>query len=183
MKKLNLILFSLILFSKTFASAGEFIHGKLRIIDGDTIAINNQKIRLFGIDAPEIRQICKDKFLRDYNCGVKSKNALERAVSEKLTKAKSLTIKQRPNDKVWCISKEKDRYKRILGICAVDRIDLAGPHLNFTLNAWMVKFGNAVAYKRYSSFFLEFEEEAKLNKRGIWQGKFERPEQWRRKNK
>ena len=43
--------------------------------------------------------------------------------------------------------------------------------------------GNAVAYKRYSKAFLKHEDEAKINKRGIWQGEFERPEQWRRKNK
>ena len=51
-----------ILFSKPFASAEEFIHGKLRIIDGDTIVIKNQKIRLWGIDAPEMKQICKNGF-------------------------------------------------------------------------------------------------------------------------
>ena len=47
----------------------------------------------------------------------------------------------------------------------------------------MVSSGNAVAYKRYSKTFLKHEDEAKINKRGIWQGEFERPEQWRRKSK
>ena len=73
MKKPSLILFSLILFFKSFASAGEFIHGKLRIVDGDSIVINNQKIRFWGIDAPEMKQICKNEFKKNYNCLVNDK--------------------------------------------------------------------------------------------------------------
>ena len=57
------------------------------------------------------------------------------------------------------------------------------PINDFTLNAWMVRNGYAVAYNRYSKLFREFEEEAKTNKNGVWRGEFERPEQWRRKNK
>ena len=106
MKKLSLILFSLILFSKTFASAEEFIHGKLRIVDGDSIVINNQKIRLWGIDAPEMKQICKNEFKKNYNCGIESKKSLERAILEKLPKPKNLNVKYEPNNEVWCITKE-----------------------------------------------------------------------------
>ena len=183
MKKLSLILFSLILFLKSFASAGEFIHGKLRIVDGDSIVINNQKIRLWGIDAPEMKQICKNEFKKNYNCGIESKKSLERAILEKLPKPKNLNVKYEPNNEVWCITKGKDRYKRILGICAVEHNDLLMPINDFTLNAWMVRNGYAVAYNRYSKLFIEFEEEAKTNKNGVWRGEFERPEQWRRKNK
>ena len=57
------------------------------------------------------------------------------------------------------------------------------PINDYTLNAWMVRFGHSVAYIRYSKLYKEFEEEAKTNKRGVWRGEFERPEQWRRKNK
>ena len=185
MKKLSLILFSFILFLKPFASAEEFIHGKLRIIDGDTIVIKNQKIRLWGIDAPEMKQICKNGFKKNYNCGIKSKKALEEVIEKKLTKAINMSASPRkinPNDSlVICKTKGKDKYRRVLGICAVDRLSLF--HINNSLNAWMVSSGNAVAYKRYSKAFLKHEDEAKINKRGIWQGEFERPEQWRRKNK
>ena len=34
------------------------IYGVPKIIDGDTLHINNKKIRLEGIDAPEIKQQC-----------------------------------------------------------------------------------------------------------------------------
>ncbi len=182
MKKLSLILFSFVFFFlKSSVTAEEFIHGKFRIIDGDTIVIKNKKIRLFGIDAPEMKQICTNEFKKNYNCGAKSKKALEKAISEELTKTKNLSVKYKKNYNVWCKTKGKDRYKRIIGICAVDQISLF--HLDNTLNAWMVSSGNAVAYKRYSKTFLKHEDEAKINKRGIWQGEFERPEQWRRKSK
>ena len=184
MKKLSLSLFSIILFSSIISSAISFekiIIGKANVTDGDTIKINDQKIRLFGIDAPEMKQICTNKFKKNYNCGAKSKKALEKAISEELTKTKNLSVKYKKNYNVWCKTKGKDRYKRIIGICAVNQISLF--HLDNTLNAWMVSSGNAVAYKRYSKAFLKHEDEAKINKRGMWQGEFERPEQWRRKNK
>ena len=88
MKKLSLSLFSIILFSSIITTAISFekiITGKARVTDGDTIKINNQKIRLFGIDAPETKQFCKEVYLsflifnfkRDYKCGEKSTNALK----------------------------------------------------------------------------------------------------------
>ena len=47
----------------------------------------------------------------------------------------------------------------------------------------MVLFGHAVAYERYSKKYISQEEKAKLNEKGIWQGNFDRPEEWRKKNK
>ena len=66
MKKLSLSLFSIILFSSIITSAISFekiILGKAYVTDGDTIKINDQKIRLFGIDAPETKQFCKEVYL------------------------------------------------------------------------------------------------------------------------
>ena len=62
MKKLNQILFSLLtflIFSTLLNSAEKTIFGNVNVIDGDTIKINKKKIRLFGIDAPEKKQICQ----------------------------------------------------------------------------------------------------------------------------
>ena len=87
MKKLNLILFSLLIFfiSTTLSTSNDkTISGKAKVIDGDTIKINKKKIRLFGIDAPEKKQICKKiyisffifNFQKDYKCGEESTLAL-----------------------------------------------------------------------------------------------------------
>ena len=66
MKKLSLILFSLfILLTLPTSSISDekIISGKAKVIDGDTIKINKKKIRLFGIDAPENKQVCKKIYL------------------------------------------------------------------------------------------------------------------------
>ena len=70
MKKLSLSLFSIILFLSIITSASSFekiIIGKANVTDGDTIKINDKKIRLFGIDAPETKQFCKKVYLSYLN--------------------------------------------------------------------------------------------------------------------
>ena len=121
MKKLSLSLFSIILFSSIINSAISFekiIIGKANVTDGDTIKINDQKIRLFGIDAPETKQFCKEVYLsflifnfkRDYKCGEKSTNALKKKIKDK---------------KVRClIHNNKDRYRRNIGICYLKKQDI-----------------------------------------------------------
>ena len=94
---------------------------------------------------------------------------------------KNLEEKVENNYNVTCISKGKDRYGRILGICGFDF--LGANSINFSLNAFMVKMGHAVAYKKYSKMFEHLENEAKEKSRGIWSGKFERPQDWRKNNK
>ena len=168
MKKLSLSLFSIILFSSIITSAISFekiIIGKANVTDGDTIKINDQKIRLFGIDAPETKQFCKEVYLsflifnfkRDYKCGEKSTNALKK-------KIKSKNIKCLVQDK-------KDRYRRNIGICYLKKQDI---------NSWLVKNGYAIAYRRYSKKYIMDEQYAEDNKLGIWQGTFMEPEKWRR---
>ena len=168
MKKLSLSLFSIILFSSIITSAISFekiIIGKANVTDGDTIKINDQKIRLFGIDAPETKQFCKEVYLsflifnfkRDYKCGEKSTNALKKKIKDK---------------KIRClIQDKKDRYKRNIGICYLKRQDI---------NSWLVKNGYAIAYRRYSKKYIIDEQYAEDNKLGIWQGTFMEPEKWRR---
>ncbi len=153
MKKLSLSLFSIILFSSIITSAISFekiIIGKANVTDGDTIKINDQKIRLFGIDAPETKQFCKEVYLsflifnfkRDYKCGEKSTNALKKKIK---------------NKKIRClIQDKKDRYKRNIGICYLKRQDI---------NSWLVKNGYAIAYRRYSKKYIIDEQYAEDNEK------------------
>tara|TARA_A100001011_G_scaffold340668_1_gene372992 strand:- start:865 stop:1377 length:513 start_codon:yes stop_codon:yes gene_type:complete len=170
MKKLSLILFSILIIflinsAVTFSSKfSNFISGKVKVIDGDTIKIKGNNIRLFGIDAPEKNQICFKK-TQPYDCGSISTKVLKKYAEGKLVK---------------CAYNEKDKYGRIIGICyfyynALDK--------KLSLNRYMVFTGNAVAYKRYSKEYLDDEKWAKNNQLGMWQGKFIRPEEWRRKTK
>ena len=132
----------------------------LKIIDGDTIILNSEKIRFYGIDTPEIKQTCIDNYGNDYSCGVKAKLELEKIIGSR---------------KVSCIKKTKDRYKRSISICYVDKNDI---------NSLMVKRGWALAYRKYSKKYVKDEAIAKLNNAGMWSGKFMAPWKWRRmKNK
>ena len=93
MKKLNLSLFSLLiflLFSIVSHSSEKIILGNAKVIDGDTIKIDKKKIRLFGIDAPEKKQLCKKIFLnflflsfeKKYPCGQISTQKLKNLINE-----------------------------------------------------------------------------------------------------
>tara|TARA_B100002052_G_C15713125_1_gene520533 strand:+ start:23 stop:538 length:516 start_codon:yes stop_codon:yes gene_type:complete len=168
MKKPSLILFSLLIFILLpfqSISSDNIIVGRAHIIDGDTIKIDSKKIRLFGIDAPEKKQICKKIYLsflifnfqKNYKCGEKSTLALS-------NKLKDVNIR--------CILKDsKDRYRRNIGTCFIEKEDI---------NAWLVQNGYAIAYTRYSKKYISSEEYAKENKLGLWQGTFIKPEKWRR---
>ena len=157
------------IFFLTQALNGTEISGSPQIIDGDSVHISTKKIRLEGIDAPEIKQQCKKPFLKisifigyqfskSYSCGVTSKMKLINKIN---------------NSKIKCISSSKDRYKRYLAVCYKDKINL---------NKWMVRNGYAIAYRRYSKKYISDEDFAKQNKLGLWQGKFTNPEKWRKLN-
>ena len=163
-------LYILILFLTFFSNTlAEEISGVPKIVDGDTVHINDKKFRLEGIDAPEMRQQCKKEsfkisflisftFYKDYSCGRVSKEKL-------ITKINTSEIK--------CISSSKDRYKRYIATCYKEKTNL---------NKWMVRNGYAIAYRRYSKKYVADEDFAKENKLGLWQGKFMKPEKWRKLN-
>ena len=163
---IRIIIIFLVILSNSIA---EEISGIPKVIDGDTIHINNYKFRLEGIDAPEMRQQCKKEslkisfligftFYKDYSCGRVSKEKL-------ITKINTSEIK--------CISSSKDRYKRYIATCFKGKTNL---------NQWMVRNGFAIAYRRYSKKYVPDEVFAKENKLGLWQGKFMEPEKWRKLN-
>ena len=130
---------------------------ELKIIDGDTIHLNGEKIRFSGIDTPEIKQTCT-KNSEIIKCGIL---------------AKELLIKIIANKKINCIREGKDRYKRTLAECFVN---------DLSLSSYLVKNGYAFAYRKYSKKFIADEDFAKSNKLGMWSMKFEYPWDWRKNN-
>ena len=157
MKKfLILIVFILI-------SPGYVLAYELKVIDGDTIILNGEKIRFSGIDTPESyyrgkKQICYDKNIEVF-CGDLSKKILVEKIG---------------NNKVSCIKEKKpDKYKRILAECFVN---------NVSLSRYLVKSGYAFDYTYYSKKkFKKDQEYAKDNNLGLWKMKFEYPWVWRKK--
>ena len=144
---IRIIIIFLVMLSGSIAKE---ISGIPRIVDGDTVHIDKYKIRLEGIDAPEIRQKCKIEYLKlsfisfnkSYLCGIKSKKKLEKKINYK---------------SISCKVKSKDRYGRYLGTCFKKKINL---------NKWLVRSGYAVAYLRYSKAYLKDENYAKKKRFG-----------------
>ena len=130
---------------------------EIKIIDGDTIHLNNEKIRFTGIDTPELKQTCKKNSEIIY-CGIE---------------ARQLLIDKIGKDKVICVREGKDRYKRTLAECFVN---------DLSLSKYLVREGYAFAYRKYSKKFISDEDFAKKNKIGMWSMNFEYPWDWRKKN-
>lgn len=157
MKKSMIFLTILLTSFEVFAQ--QIIQGPAVVLDGDTIKINHQTVRLFGIDAPEKKQNCKANN-QEIACGQLSKEYLEKLVANKI---------------VTCEIKNQDMYKRSIGICSIEN--------NIEVNNQMVKSGNAVAYRQYSKQYINVEEQAKQNHQGIWNTQFEMPWIWRKNHK
>lgn len=134
------------------------LRGPARVVDGDSLVVGGQAVRLHGIDAPELGQTCE----RDgaaWPCGRAAREALQGIVAA---------------GHVQCRVNDVDRYRRAIARCTVAGRD-AG--------ALMVRRGLAVAYTRYSMDYLALENEARMAGRGIWAGRFVQPERWRRRQK
>ena len=127
------------------------VEGRARVVDGDTIMLAGQRIRLVGMDAPERGQQCR----RDgaaYDCGEQARLRLAELIGA---------------GEVACRGNERDRYGRLLMRCIAGGADVS---------AAMVRAGWAVAYGDYDGE----ERQARSAAAGLWAGEFDRPAQWRR---
>ena len=130
---------------------------ELKVVDGDTIHLNGEKIRFTGIDTPELKQTCIKDEVKDF-CGVK---------------AKLILINKIGDNNVECIREGRDQYKRTLAECFVN---------NESLSSYLVRSGYAFAYRKYSKKFVIDEDYAKANRIGMWSMKFEYPWDYRKNN-
>ena len=132
----------------------ERFSGRAEITDGDSFEIGAARVRLFGVDAPEGRQSCT-RDGRDWACGNEAARKLRSLVGDRT---------------VNCTKRDVDNYGRIVAVCRSGAVDL---------NAEMVRSGFATAYRRYSSDYVDEENEARAARRGIWAGEFTNPEDYR----
>ena len=133
-------------------------NAKIVSIDGDTLrAGDGSEVRLFGVDAPELHQTCKEANGKSWACG--------RAAKAKLT-----TLIKGGN--VQCEEKSKDRFGRVIAVCSAQGV----PDLGQTLvsQGYAIDLGGPPGNP-----YAAEEEEAKTAKRGLWRGSFEPPWEWR----
>lgn len=130
------------------------ITGRATVVDGDTIEIHGQRIRIDGIDAPESWQKCQDAAGAEYRCGAVAAAALD-----------DFLAASRPTS---CREVSRDRYRRVVAVCRrADGTDLA---------SWLVRTGNALDWPKYSKGrYAPQQEAARAAKAGMWAGTFIEP--------
>jgi endonuclease YncB( thermonuclease family) len=133
--------------------SGETIAGTARAADGDTLTLDGHRIRLVGIDTPEMTQVCK-RDGADWHCGAAARSRLA-----ELLRAGPLT----------CHTQGTDKYGRWLARCETADGDLGQR---------MVREGLAVAYGGYENE----EQFARAERKGLWGSQFDMPQHWRRMN-
>lgn len=136
-------------------AAAEVLTGTVRVTDGDSIRLGGARVRLQGIDAPELDQTCTLADGSEWWCGDWSRQVLDAAFGGRQAR---------------CDVRGTDVYGRTLARCTVAGTDMGD---------WMVRQGAALAYRRYSLDYVEAEKAAIFANAGLWRADFEPPEDFR----
>ena len=131
------------------------IYGKAKVINGDTLKINGYYLRLYGIDAPESNQTCAGSQGRSYRCGEEAEKWLRSWIEDNV---------------IECRVMQQDENGNMVGTCSLGAYDLG---------VAIVNAGWAVAYLKYTDIYYPYEENARNNRVGLWQGQFYMPWDWR----
>ena len=130
--------------------------GFARVVDGDTFSLGAERIRLWGVDAPEGRQVCQDAKGQSYACGDAARDQLVGLIGGR---------------QVRCEVRDRDPYGRAVSRCLAGSTDLGEA---------MVRAGWAVDYVQFSrGVYASAEVGARRTRRGLWAGRFETPSSWR----
>jgi endonuclease YncB( thermonuclease family) len=130
---------------------------QVAVIDGRTLAIHGRPVRLWGIDAPEPDQLCRNAASERYRCGRKAAEEL------------AAFLAHRAMD---CVAVDRGRYQRRVAVCHVDRTDIA---------EWLVTNGLALETSNDGKgAYAAAQSDARRGQRGLWRGSFVAPWRYRR---
>jgi endonuclease YncB( thermonuclease family) len=132
------------------------VQGVAAVTDGDTIRIAGERLRIFGIDAPEAKQTCRTEQGVKWACGKWATESLKNILQDQ---------------SVLCVWDKRDVYKRPIAQCQVGGRDLGG---------LLVERGIAVAFRKYSSLYVPLEQAAAARDLGLWSGTMQTPQMFRR---
>ena len=139
----------------TVSAAGEVVKGQAKALSGDTMLIGDSRIVLNGIEAPEMRQSCRTRRGRRWDCGRSALNALRRITGY---------------ETVVCTVVRTDAAGRKTSDCLIGEKNIAEE---------LVRDGHVFALSGLFSGYGGEEEEAKSTGRGVWQGKAQLPSEYR----
>ena len=157
MRKSALIAAAVMLAGSHSIASAQIHLGIAVAVDGDTIRLGDDRIRLIGIDAPEANQLCERGGI-EWQCGAEA-TALLAALLER--------------GQIECRQMGRDVYQRALASCKVGRLDLA---------ELMVGSGLAIVTDESDRLLLDRQSEARGASRGVWAGSFQMPAEFRAAN-
>lgn len=147
--------FAMILFGVSSAAAQTFT-GQAVVTDGDTIEIHGTRIRLWGIDAVEAKQLCWDAQSRALRCGLIASVALAEFIARRVVHCEQLSV---------------DRDGRPVATCSIGGGDIGD---------WLVREGYAIDYVKYSKgAYAKAQDIARANDAGLWKMEWQLPENYR----
>jgi endonuclease YncB( thermonuclease family) len=151
----QLLTYALVLLSLALAQG--VLMGRASVVDGDTLEIQGVRVRLWGIDAVESSQTCLDARGKPWPCGRRAAFALADFLGGRT---------------VRCDRRGADRYGRVVAVCYVGGVEV---------NRWLVEQGWALAYVEYGGgVYLQAQRQAQAARRGVWQGSFQAPWEYRK---
>jgi endonuclease YncB( thermonuclease family) len=152
---------SLFVFAALFAVplAAQDFSGQMRFSDADTLRVGSVKVRVFGIDAPEMAQTCQHADGTDWACGRWSADQASALFDGKWAR---------------CQQKDVDQYGRIVATCFFAGRDIAET---------LVERGIATAYRDFSLDYIDAEKRASIPGKGIWEGTLQTPSEYRATNR
>jgi endonuclease YncB( thermonuclease family) len=139
-------------------AASATFSGTAHVVDGDTLRVGTELVRLSGVDAPELSQRCGHK-AAPVACGTFAADWLRTRLEGR---------------RVECREVDRDRYDRRVAICR---------HGGADVGAALVEAGWATAYRQYSSAYVGAEGRARSARRGIWKTGFETPAEYRQERR
>jgi endonuclease YncB( thermonuclease family) len=134
------------------AARADDLIGQASITDGDTLEIHGNRIRLWGVDAPETTQLCRGEDSDQYRCGAQAANDLDAFIARRPVNCNPISL---------------DRYGRTVATCTVGGADLG---------EWLVRNGLALDWPEYSNGrYGAAQRAADQAGRGMWKGSYVEP--------